>query len=296
MQFKIPFTFSSIEILKRKSKNFSKFVKKGKKTKLDNYLADSGEKLDKSQYLGICYKKFLTNLILFSFLFSLGFLLFQIKSFYLYGIGISFIISIFVFFNQMNYPKIFSLNKKRNIEKNLISVLQDMMVQLNSGVPIFKILVNISNSDYEEVSKEFQKITKEINSGVPQIEAIEKYGQIATSEYFKRILWQISNGMRAGSDMAIIIKEGIKTLSDEQAIQVQSYGSKLNPLVMFYMLIAVILPSLGITFLIIIASILNMSEDITKLIFYCIFGFVMFMQIMFLGIIKSKRPSLLWIH
>lgn len=293
MQFKIPFTFSSIEILKRKSKKFSRFIKKGKKTKLDNYLADSGERLDKSQYLGICYKKFLTNLILFSFLFSLGFLLFQINSFYLYGIGISFIISIFVFFNQMNYPKIFSLNKKRNIEKNLISVLQDMMVQLNSGVPIFKILVNISNSDYEEVSNEFKKITKEINSGIPQIEAIEKYGQIATSEYFKRILWQISNGMRAGSDMAIIIKEGIKTLSDEQAIQVQSYGSKLNPLVMFYMLIAVILPSLGITFLIIIASILNMSEDITKLIFYCIFGFVMFMQIMFLGIIKSKRPSLL---
>jgi len=292
MKFKIPFTFSDTEILKRRSKPFIKLTGT-RKTKLDEYLKGTGEDMGIKQYLSICYRSFFFNFVIFFIVLTSLLALFKAKSFYLYGVGASFLISGFVFFNQINYPRIFSLQKSRDIERYLISALQDMMVQLNSGVPIFKILVNISNSDYGEVSEEFRKITKEINSGVPQIEAIEKYGKINTSEYFRRVLWQLSNGMRAGSDIGIIIKEEIKGLSDEQTIQIQNYGSKLNPLIMFYMLIAVILPSLGITFLIIVSSILGVTGGITKLIFFVIFGFVIFMQIMFLGLIKSKRPSLL---
>ena len=292
MKFKIPFTFSGIEVLKRRSKAFIKLTKV-RKSKLSDYLKNSGEKIGRRQYLSICYRCLLLNLFFLSVVLTSILLLFKANYFYLYGLGAAFLISGFVFLNQISYPKIFANHKARDIEKNLIPVLQDMMVQLNSGVPIFKILVNISNSDYGEVSKEFKKIVKEINSGVPQIDAIEKYGKLNTSKYFQRVLWQLSNGMRAGSDVTVVIEEGINVLSNEQAIQIQSYGSKLNPLIMFYMLIAVILPSLGITFLIIIASILNIQERIIQIIFLLIFGGVIFMQIMFLGLIKSKRPSLL---
>lgn len=293
MEFKIPFTISrDIEILKRKNKNFVKFTN-SKKSKISDYLMDSGVDINRRQYLAICYKFslivfLLTTVIISPFLGLLG-----ANLFYIYGAGIGLLVSGFVLMNQVNYPRIYSVNKAKNIEKNLIPVLQDMLVQLNSGVPIFDILINISESDYGQVSEEFRKIAKEISSGTPQITALEKYGKRTNSAYFKRVLWQISNGMRAGSDMSIVIKEGIKNLSDEQAIQIQNYGGKLNPLIMFYMLMAVILPSLGITFLIIISSILNISGGVIKLIFLIIFGFVMFIQIMFLGIIKSRRPSLL---
>ncbi len=293
MKFKIPFTFSDMEVLKRKSKSFIKFTK-FKKGNLNNYLENSGKNINQRQYISICYRNFLFNLLISSILFTtLLLIISKIERFYFIGFGSAFLISGFILFNQINYPKVFSLNKTKNIERNLIPVLQDMMVQLSSGVPIFSIMINISNSNYGEVSNEFKKITKEINSGVPQIEAIEKYGKLNTSEYFKRVLWQISNGMRAGSDMGIVIKEGITDLSEEQSIQIQSYGSKLNPIIMFYMLIAVIIPSLGITFLIIISSILNLPEKMVQLAFSLIFAIVIFMQIMFLGIIKSKRPSLL---
>jgi archaeal flagellar protein FlaJ len=93
--------------------------------------------------------------------------------------------------------------------------------------------------------------------------------------------------------MSLVIHEEIKSLSEEQAIQIQSYGSKLNPLIVFYMLIAVVLPSLGITFLIIISSLLSVDSMMLKLFFIVAFIFVVFIQIMFLGIIKSRRPSLL---
>ncbi len=293
MKFRFPFTFSKdIDVLKRRSKKFIRFTSP-KKTRLDGYLKSAGEDITQRQYLSICYRSFLFNILIFSVVITSILGILRVNSFYYYGLAIAILITGFIFFNQVNYPKVFGMNKTRNIEKNLIPVLQDMMVQLNSGVPLFRILMNVSNSDYGQVSEEFKKITKEINSGTPQIEAIEKYGKLNSSEYFRRVLWQISNGMRAGSDMNIVIKEGIKNLNDEQAIQIQSYGSKLNPLVMFYMLIAVILPSLGITFLIILSSMLDASKTFIQLSFVIIFIFVVFMQIMFVGLIKSRRPSLL---
>lgn len=292
MKFRIPFAFADIEIAKRRSKPFLKFAKR-KNRKLDNFLKATGERIDSRQYIAITYGSSLLNLLVLSVVFTSLLGLFGIGNFYLLGFIFALLATGLVFFNQVNYPKIFALNKERSVEKDLISVLQDMLVQLNSGVPMFRIIVNISESGYGEVSAEFRKIAKEINSGVSQIEAIEKYGKLNTSKYFQRILWQISNGMRSGSNMNSVVEEAILNLTEEQEIQIQSYGSKLNPLIMFYMLMAVILPSLGITFLIIISSMLNLPKTITYLMFFGIFGFVVFMQIMFLGIIKSRRPSLL---
>ncbi len=292
MKFKIPFTFSSTEILRKKSKFFL-LIRAKRHSKLSENLKNADAGLSREEYISICLKSFLIFFVVFSTISSSVLYLLQIKSFYLYGLLIAFVFSGFMFFIQLGYPRIYSLRKTRDIEKNLIPVMQDMLVQLSSGVPIFNILVNLANEDYGSVSREFGKAVKEINSGKPQIEAIEELGNRNTSVYFRRILWQISNGMRSGSDMSIVIKEGVNSLSKEQAIQIQSYGSKLNPLIMFYMLIAVILPALGITFLTIISSMLGWAGDMVKLMFLAIFAFVVFIQIMFLGVIKSRRPSLL---
>jgi len=298
MKFQIPLTILDNEIAKRKSKYFLKFAN-NKESKLSEYLRNAQVNMDKRTYMSIIYRSFVFNFVILTLIITslLGSLPLlgqdKIGFFYFYGLGIAFLISGFILMNQYNYPKIYSLNKTRDLEKYLIPVLQDMLVQLNSGVPLFRIIANISGSDYGEVSSEFKKIISEINSGSQQIVAIEKYGKINTSEYFRRVLWQISNGMRAGSDMSIIINEEVKNLGKEQAIQIQSYGSKLNPLVMFYMLIAVILPSLGITFLIILASLLNFSGTFIKTILVFLFLGVVFIQIMFLGVIKSRRPTLL---
>ncbi|MEM3074446.1 MAG: type II secretion system F family protein [Candidatus Pacearchaeota archaeon] len=292
MKFKIPFTISSLNVLNSRSKYFLKFVK-FKGVNLDNHLKNAGLNIDGKTYLSIIYRNFILNFFILLIILTSIFVLLKVKQFYLYGLIMAAIISGFIFFNQYNYPRIYSLNKTRDIEKNLIPLMQDVLVQLNSGVTIFRILSNIAESDYGEASNEFKRIVNEINSGTPQIDAIEKYAKINTSHYFRRVLWQLSNGMRAGSDISVVVKEEIKNLGEEQAIQIQSYGGKLNPLVMFFMIIAVILPTLGTTFLIIIASIIGISGNMVKLMFISIFIFILFVQIMFLGLIKSRRPSLI---
>ena len=168
-----------------------------------------------------------------------------------------------------------------------------MLIQINSGIPIFTVLVNISASNYSFLSEEFKKAVRKINAGYPQIDVLEELGERNSSKYFRRNLWQISNGLRSGSDLSIIIRDSIKSLNGEQVIQIQNYGNKLNPLIMFYMLISVVIPALSVTFLTVLSSMIGLASSSSTFMFVGLFVGVMIVQITFLGVIKSVRPSLL---
>jgi len=293
VKFKIPFTAGNIDRLKSRSKFFASKIRYRKESRLGAYLKNSGLDLTREEYLGICLKSFVIAFV-FLFIISTTILYFyQIKQFYFIGLGASFIFALFVIFSQSVYPRIYVSRRQRNIEKNLISALEDISVQLSSGIPLFTILSNIAGQDYGELSIEFKKAVRRINAGESETEVLDDLGKSNPSIFFRRTLWQISNGMRAGSDMNSVIKDSIKALNEEQMIQIQTYGNKLNPLMVFYMLVSVIVPALSIAFLTIIASMINLPGSMVSLMFIGLFVMVFLVQIMFLGMIKSRRPSLL---
>lgn len=237
-----------------------------------------------------------------STLISFVFLIIMLNIFFLIinlekSISLSFIIAVpvvlFILLQQLLFPKLLAGRKIRDIDKNLLPALQDILVQLNSGIPLFSIMVNISQKKYGGVSREFGTAVKKINAGISQVDVLDEMASKNPSLYFRRAIWQLVNGMKTGSDTGIVVKEIISALSEEQLLQIQKYGGQLNPLAMFYMLITVIIPSLGMTFLIILSSFISTSEFATKVIFWSLYGFVFFFQIMFLGIIKTRRPTLL---
>lgn len=300
MNFRIPYTFSSIDVLKKRTKVFlnigSFFVRRNKSLAKNLKAADAN--ITKEEYAAICFYNFLLAFVALTVVFTsiLGIVnanFYEISKFYFMGVGLSFLFSFFVLFSELNYPRVYVAREGRLLDKNLLPALQDMLVQLNSGVPLFDIIYNISNSDYGEVSKKFKKIVREISSGKPQAIAIDDVGKRTSSVFFRRTLWQISNGMKAGSQMEIVIKESIETLNQEKILQIQNYGGTLNPLVVFYMLIAVVIPALAITFLTVITSMLGLDRLMVVLLYIALFIIVLFMQITFLGLIKSRRPSLL---
>ncbi len=300
MKFQIPFTFSDIDKLKKKSRFFIKNVKHIKQTKLGDDLRNSGIEITREEYISIC-KRSAINFFMLSLIFAFVFFIVLSRYFYylpvinivLFSLGLSVLFTLFVSFSQRIYPQIYVSRRQKDIEKNLLSALQDISIQLSSGIPLFGVMTNISFADYGELSVEFRKAVKRINGGEPETDVLDDLTKKNPSILFRRTLWQISNGMRAGSDMSIVIKDNIKGLNEEQLIQIQNYGNKLNPLIMFYMLVSVIIPALSVTFLTVISSLVNLPKSLTILIFLGLFVFVVILQIMFLGIIKSKRPSLL---
>jgi flagellar protein FlaJ len=256
-------------------------------------LRQAGIKVDIREYLAMCVTSSFAFFIVASSLLSFLVYIFKLDNPLLVGIFSGMMFSLFVFVQQISYPKIVSRKKIKSLEQNLLPALQDMLIQLNSGVPTFNILVNIASGDYGEVSKEFALAVKDINAGRPQIEVLEELASDNPSTLFRRAIWQVVNGMKAGSDMASVIGDISNRLSEQQLIQIQNYGGQLSPLAMFYMLVAVIVPSLSVTFIIILSSFISLGEEVTKLMFWGLFGFVVFLQIMFMGIIKSRRPNLL---
>ena len=293
MGFRIPFTSSGIEKLRSRSRPFSSWFRHKKDSSLEGYLKWVDVNLSRENYLGIVLWSYVNLFLILFIVFSIVFMIVGVGFFYLIGAGLAAVFAGFVSFSQLAYPRVFVSKKEKDIEKNLIFALEDISIQLNSGIPLFDILTNVSNSNYGELSVEFKKAVKRIGSGEPEAEVLANLSANSHSVFFKRTLWQISNGLNAGSDMSMIIQDNIKTLNEEQMIQIQNYGNKLNPLIMMYMLISVIIPALSVSFMTVIASMIGLEENLTKGAFIGLFVLVVFFQIMFLGMIKSKRPSLL---
>ncbi len=211
------------------------------------------------------------------------------------ALPISFLIGSFflivTFFYIKIYPKLIIKKRILDIERNLLYALRHMYVQITSGVPIFDALVSVSQGNYGAISSEFKSAIKAINTGLPVEKALEQLTLRNPSQYFRRSLWQISNGIKAGSDIGSILKNIVDYIASEQKIMIRRYGSQLNPLTLAYMMIAVIVPSLGITFLMVLSSFSRFP--VTENIFWIILIALAIFQFMFLGVIKSKRPNMI---
>ena len=289
---KIPFCLIPPQLLKKISYFFQGAAKSINPffPYLEIELERADMKINPRDYIAMC----LASTSFFFIFFSLFLILLLSKTgYFLIGPLIVFIVGVFMLIQQLNYPKLSSRKKIKKIEVNIVSALRAILSQVNSGITLFDVMVIISSQNYGEVSLEFKKAVKEINAGIPQIEALENMATKNPSLFFRRAIWQLINGMKAGSDIGNVIKEITDSLSKEQIIQVEKYGSQLNPIAMFYMLVAVIIPALGTTFLIVLLSFVSLSETGTKIVFWSLYGLVVFFQIMFLGIIKTKRPNLL---
>ena len=173
------------------------------------------------------------------------------------------------------------------LERDLLGALNHMYIELKSGVTLFNSMVGLTDG-YGEVSEEFKKIVKDINAGISEMTALDNASRRNPSLSFRRALWQIINSLRSGSNIAKSLETIVDVMVKDQIIAIRRYGQELNPYTMMYMLAAVIMPSMGITFLIILSSFAGIV--IPNLIFPLILLFLIFFQIFYLGIIKVKRP------
>ncbi|UCD07565.1 MAG: type II secretion system F family protein [Candidatus Aenigmatarchaeota archaeon] len=201
------------------------------------------------------------------------------------GLVIGFVSLLYLTF----YPKLHVNRKIRNIEKNLPTTLHHLLIEIRSGVPLYNSLVSIAQSRYGALSDEIRKAVNEINTGKSEIAALERLARENPSLYFRRVMWQLVNSLKSGADIGDTIKNLVDALSEDQRISITIYGSALNPMALMYMLFAVIFPTLGITFLLVISSFIGIGFDV-QWILLGILGFLLIFQFMIIGLIKSRRP------
>ena len=204
---------------------------------------------------------------------------------------ISLIFSFLVLVQLIAFPIIRIKKKVRELDRNLVFALRTILVQLRSGVSLFESMKVVAEGNYGAVSSEFKKAVDQISTGTIQEIALDRIAEYNPSIFFRRAIWQIVNGMRACADVSAVLSESVDSLTEAQSIQIRNYESQMKILSLVYMMLGVIVPALGITFLIVLSSFPQI--EITELYFWILLAFVGVSQFMYLGIIKSKRPSLL---
>lgn len=210
-------------------------------------------------------------------------------------IGASLAFSLAIFLYSMIYPKWEYSKRMVNLERNLLFATRHIMVQTAAGVPLFDALVSVSeeyedeNMDYGEIGAEFRKIVKEVRGGKELTQALEESANRNSAPYYRRVVWQMANSHKAGTDIGTSLSHIVKFLSDEERIMIRDYGSQLNPLSLFYMLMCIIMPAMGLIFLMIASTLVEIP--INESTFTVLVIALVIMQFMFIGLIKSRRPK-----
>lgn len=209
------------------------------------------------------------------------------------GLGIGAMFGIFIFFSNIALPRAINNRRVVRAEKSLIPALRDMVVQVNSGIPLFEIMANLSRGKYGAISDVFRKAVKDISAGKPETGVLEAIAESTPSIHFRRVIWQVVNAMKTGAPIAKVLENALGTLYEEQSIQIQKFGSNLGGLAMFYTLVAVIAPAIFLTMSIVVSMFFRMSQPQFVLFFFVMLLAVLFMQVFFLGLIRVRRSALL---
>jgi len=195
---------------------------------------------------------------------------------------------IITLFYMLKIPDVKILRKSRDISKEIVFVGRFIIIELESGVSLYDAILNASKN-YDVIGKYFKKIIDKVDLGTTMEDAINEIIETTPSSSFTKVLWQILNSLRTGADISNSLSSILDQIVREQVIEVKEYGRKLNPLAMFYMVIAVIMPSLGIIGIIVLTTFISIKIDLIALLAIAmLLGFV---QFMFFSIIKSSRPA-----
>jgi len=192
------------------------------------------------------------------------------------------------FFYLLKIPDVKIMKKESGISKEIVFATRFLIIEIESGVPVYDAFVNVSKI-YPVVGTYFAAIIDKVNMGTSMEDAMNEATELVPSADLRKILWQILNSIKTGADVTNALASVLQQIIDDQKIAVEEYGRKLNPLAMFYMLIAVIIPSLGTTMLIIFSSFIGFNLELPFLLM--IAGLLGFMQFMFYALIKSSRPA-----
>ncbi|MFH1916697.1 MAG: type II secretion system F family protein [Nanoarchaeota archaeon] len=196
-----------------------------------------------------------------------------------------FIIS-FLYFIKYADNKIIGIRSKVN--KEIVFAGRFLIIEISSGVPLYTAFSNMAKN-YTHVGPYFSEIVEKVDFGTSLEDAINETILTTPSPELRKMLWQVLNSLKTGADVSHSLTVVLDQIVREQQILVKEYGRKLNPLAMFFMMIAIIIPSLGIVMLIVLATFMGFT--LTMGVLMVLLTVLAFIQFMFLAMIKNSRPA-----
>jgi len=185
-------------------------------------------------------------------------------------------------------PRVKANKTARELEKDLPYAIRHILIEVQSGIGLYEAMTAVT-TDYGEASREFNRIVSDVKGGKSQVEALEDSIERNKSMMYQRTMWQMINSLKSGADLSKTLETMVDAMVEEQKLKVQNYGEDLNPLILMYLMLAVIFPSLGATLMIVMSSFTGFS--LSNNLFMGMLGLLGVFQLFFLNLVKTKRPE-----
>jgi pilus assembly protein TadC len=192
------------------------------------------------------------------------------------------------YFYLLKSPLATIAKREREINKEILFAGRFLIIELQSGIPLYNTLSNASKQ-YKALAPYIREVITKVDLGTTMEDALNESVETIPSDNFRKMLWQILNSLHTGADIASSLSSVLEQITREQMIEIRKYGRKLNPIAMFYMMVAVIIPTLGITMLVVLATMLGFNLKFFVLLL--IAGGIGCVQLIFLLVIKNARPA-----
>lgn len=178
-------------------------------------------------------------------------------------------------------------SREKEIDKEVLFVGRYLLVKLYSGRPLLNALTETSTSR-GVAARYIKEIVNEISTGRTIENALDNAIAYSPSEKLRKILFHINNALQLGIDVTGPLESVLQEITKEQELEIKKYGKKLNSLVIFYMLGAVIVPSLGVSIFIVISSFISVPLTFKGLLVLILF--IVILEFIFITLFKSIRP------
>lgn len=179
----------------------------------------------------------------------------------------------------------------RKLDSDLLFISEYLLVSLESGLPLGNSIQNLSKVDRAGAIF-FKKIFTEFKTGKDLEQALEEGANNCPSEDMKILLKRLKDSLEIGVDLREILENFINESSAKKIVEIKGYSKKLNPLIMMYLLLGVVIPSLGVTFFILGASFINVTPSFLKIILIFIFMLMFVFQYFAYTAFKFSRATL----
>jgi flagellar protein FlaJ len=193
-------------------------------------------------------------------------------------------------FLHLAYPGIILSKIATRESKDLLFALREIIMGVDSGVPLFDSMQNVASANYGYVSTAFTDVVRNVEGGMPEVDALRMLALRTESEYLKRTVWQMVNALESGASMEAALTDMVESIEAYTYRDIKNYSSTLNFLLLIYMLVASVVPSLGITLMVLLSAFSGLGVDMTTI--GILVGGSAVVQIVMIGYMGSTRPEL----
>ena len=252
----------------------------------------------KSTFVSKTSFEYIKQTIFLSFIFSLTtfiLILLIFKNFSLVFLLLNFIICLFIF--SVAYLFFFKsidvkmVQIRREIDSDLIFICEFFLISIESGMPIGVAIDKLSKTKRPS-AKFFRMVSLDFRSGLSVGEAMIENRKYCVSPDLRKLLKKLYDSLKTGVEIKLILKNFIEEQSQLRLVRIKQYSKKLNPIITLYLLIGLVIPSLGITFFIISASFLQITPYLLKFILFICFFTMFLFQYFFYSTFSFGRETI----